>query len=73
MIPRSIAQSYRPFWPPRTIMAGLPALSWLPDLQFGPAAFGLMGRVKTGRFYLLNPAAMRHFRLARNDSQTIGS
>jgi hypothetical protein len=51
---------------------GITGAVLLPDQQFGPATFELIGGVKTGRFYLLNRAPMAKFCSACNDSQAIG-
>jgi hypothetical protein len=51
---------------------GITGAVLLPDQQFGPATFELIGGVKSGRFYLLNRAPMAKFCSACNDSQAIG-
>jgi hypothetical protein len=51
---------------------GITGAVLLPEQPFGPAAYELMGGIKSGRFYLLNRGPMGKFCLACEDSQAIG-
>jgi hypothetical protein len=50
---------------------GITGAVLLPYQPFGPAAFELLGGIKSGRFYLLNRASMGRFCATCNDSQAI--
>lgn len=51
---------------------GITGAVLLPYQPFGPAAFEMIGGLKSGRFYLLDRAAMGRFCAACDDSQAIG-
>jgi hypothetical protein len=53
--------------------AGITGAVLLPTQSFGPAAFELMGGIKSGKVYLLDRASMGRFCAVCNDSGAIGN